>query len=58
MKKGVYATAAAFLICLSLLGLPAQAQTQDDSSFIAKDTLKAMLGKGDITLIDLRFGPD
>ena len=58
MKKRVYATATAFLICLSLFCLPAHAQTQDESLFIAKDALKAMIGKGDITLVDLRFGPD
>jgi hypothetical protein len=58
MKKGVYATAAAFLICLLLLPSLIYAQAQDDSLFIAKDELKAMLGKGDMTLIDMRFGHD
>jgi hypothetical protein len=58
MKKGVYTTAGAFLVCLLLFSAVICAQTQDDSLFIAKDALKAMIGKGDITLIDLRFGPD
>ncbi len=58
MKKGVYATATAFLVCLLLFSVVIRAQTQDESLFIAKDALKAMIGKGDITLIDLRFGPD
>jgi hypothetical protein len=59
MKKGVYATAATFLICLVLFSAVLRAQTQDDSLFIARDALKAMLGnKGELTLIDLRFGPD
>jgi hypothetical protein len=58
MKKGVCATAAAFLIYLLLFSALSCAQTRDDSLFIAKDALKAMLGKGDMTLVDLRFGPD
>ncbi len=58
MKKGVYATVAALSVWLTLLCPLARAQTQDDSLLIAKDELKAMLGKGDFTLIDLRFGRD
>jgi hypothetical protein len=58
MKRGVYATAAVFLICLLLFPSLICAQAQDDSLFIAKDALKAMLGKGDMTLVDLRFGHD
>jgi hypothetical protein len=58
MKKGVYAAAAALLICLLLYPAFIRAQAQDDSLFITKDDLKARLGKGDMTLIDLRFGRD
>jgi hypothetical protein len=58
MKKGMCAAAAAFLICILLFYTHICAQTQDDSLFITKDDLNAMLGSPDMTLIDMRFGRD
>ncbi len=61
MKKRACAGALILVLtaaCLSLFSGRLFAQSQDDSSFITKETLKSKLGSTDVTIIDLRFGRD
>jgi hypothetical protein len=58
MTKGVCATGLVLLICLFLFPPHVVAETEDNSLFITRDELKAVLGNADMTLIDLRFGRD
>ena len=58
MRKGSCAASLGLLIAFFLLPACVGAQAPDDASFVTKDALKAMLGNGEMTLIDLRFGRD
>ncbi len=58
MEKKVRVGILIVTLCFLVLPAYALAQSQDASVLITKDSLKAMLGSGNMTLIDLRFGKD
>ncbi len=58
MRRGLHAAALALCFSLLLVSSKALSQAPDDSFFITKDDLKAMLNSPEMTLIDLRFGRD